>query len=108
MARLKEAGWTEYQIRKHKKLSAATIKAIKTGYANVTVRSVGEICHMLGDVQPDAVLEYIPFRQPAVNDYTPKIQAQKRADSIDRFTDEWIAQGHTGFGAEFAEFLLKR
>ena len=58
MGMLKNAGWSEYKLRREKRLSAATIKAIKTGVANVSVRSVAQICELLGGVQPDTVLEY--------------------------------------------------
>lgn len=108
MARLKDRGWSEYQIRKHKVLSAATIKAIKTGVPNISIRSLDEICHMLGDVSADAVIEYIPHRKPSVNDNTPRIERQKRTDAIDKYTEEWYAQGHTGFGPEYQAYIAKR
>lgn len=108
MARLKERGWSEYQIRKHKVLSAATIKSIKTGNTHISIRSLDEICHMLGDVSADSVIEYIPHRKPAVNDNTAKIRAQDIQSAIDRFTDEWYALGNTGFGPEYQDYITKR
>ena len=108
MARLKDRGWSEYQIRKHKVLSAATIKSIKQGLPNISIHSLDEICHMLGDVSADAVIEYIPHRKPSVNDNTPRIERQKRADAIDKYTEEWYAQGHTGFGPEHQAYIAKR
>ena len=108
MARLKERGWSEYQIRKHKVLSAATIKSIKTGSTHISIRSLDEICHMLGDVSADAVIEYIPHRKPAVNDNTPKIRADAIQAAKERFTEEWYALGNTGFGPEYQAYISKR
>lgn len=108
MARLKERGWSEYQIRKHKVLSAATIKSIKTGSTHISIRSLDEICHMLGDVSADSVIEYIPHRKPAVNDNTPKIRADAIQAAKERFTEEWYALGNTGFGPEYQAYISKR
>lgn len=108
MARLKDLGWSEYQIRKHKVLSAATIKSIKQGLPNISIHSLDEICHMLGDVSADAVIEYIPRRNPAVNDNTPKIKANARLDTVIKYAEEWYAQGHTSFGPEYQAYVAKR
>lgn len=108
MARLKDLGWSEYQIRKHKVLSAATIKSIKQGLPNISIHSLDEICHMLGDVSADAVIEYIPRRDPTVNDNTPKIKANARLNAVSKYTEEWYAQGHTGFGPEYQAYIAKR
>ena len=108
MARLKERGWSEYQIRKHKVLSAATIKSIKTGSTHISIRSLDEICHMLGDVSADSVIEYIPHREPAVNDNTPKLRADDIQAAKERLPDVRYPLGDTRFGPEYQAYITKR
>lgn len=84
MAQLKDKGWSEYRIRKEKVLSAATIKAIKSGYPYISIRSLDRICHMLGDVSADSVIKYT-------------VPAYKKRPTKDEFiaevTEEWYANG---------------
>ena len=58
MERLKVAGWSEYMIRKEKRLSAATIKSLKTGDTHISLQTLDRICEMLGGVQPNDVIWY--------------------------------------------------
>lgn len=86
MARLKERGWSEYQIRKHKVLSAATIKSIKTGSTHISIRSLDEICHMLGDVSADSVIKYVKQREISPN-------FKSRQEYTDFLLREWVDKG---------------
>lgn len=95
MARLKEQGWSEYRIRNERALSAATIKAIKSGYPNISIRSLGKICHMLGDVSADSVIKYVA---PAHKNGPTK------AEFVSAVTDEWYANGGQ-LGPDFDKHL---
>ena len=84
MAQLKDKGWSEYRIRKEKVLSAATIKAIKSGYPEISIRSLDRICHMLGDVSADSVIKYTA---PVYKKRIPK------DEFVASVIDEWYANG---------------
>lgn len=86
MARLKDTGWSEYKIRKEKVLSAATIKAVKNGHPDISIRSLDRICHMLGDVSADSVIKYVKQREISPN-------FKSRQEYTDFLLREWVDKG---------------
>lgn len=56
LTRLKMAGYTTTRLRKERKLSEATIQAIREGKP-ITTKAIDRICGML-QCQPGDILEY--------------------------------------------------
>jgi len=58
LARLKEAGYSSYRIRKEKILGEATMTVIRNG-GEPSNEAMNRLCRML-DCQPGDLLEYVP------------------------------------------------
>lgn len=58
LARLKEAGYSSYRIRKEKILGEATMTVIRNG-GEPSNEAMNRLCRMLG-CQPGDLLEYVP------------------------------------------------
>lgn len=100
MARLKDNGWSEYKIRKERALSAATIRSIKSGVPNISMRSLDALCHMLGNVSADSVIVY-----SAPN--TPEQRELDKQALTERVMNEWRNSGKQ-FGPDFTEHLAEQ
>lgn len=58
LARLKDAGYSAYRLRKDGIMSESTIQALRQG-DHVTTKTIDAICTLL-NCQPGDIMEYIP------------------------------------------------
>lgn len=100
MARLKDNGWSEYKIRKERALSAATIRSIKSGVPNISMRSLDALCHMLGNVSADSVIVY-----SAPN--TPEQRELDKQALTSQIMREWYESGKP-YGQDLTEHLAEQ
>ena len=58
MHELKNAGWSEYKLRRENRLPSSVIKSLKAWDTGISMRSLNTICELLGGVQPYTIIEY--------------------------------------------------